>query len=97
MRLNGTEIYVIRVGYIPYLKKFAKQLETEEGRNRRWSKEDQEMKLAAKKMEEEEKKRQLRFAILSETSGLEDRSQLPLTKDLQEGGPVSEKEVGLVD
>ena len=50
------KIYVIRVGYIPYLKKFAKQLETEEGRNRRRSKEDQEMKLAAKKMEEEEKK-----------------------------------------
>ena len=64
MRLNGTEqlrqaiwceIYVVRVGYIPYLKKFAKQLETEEGRNRRRSKEDQETKLAAKKMEEEEK------------------------------------------
>ena len=64
MHLNGTEqlrraiwceIYVIRVGYIPYLKKFAKQLETEEGRNRRRSKGDQETKLAVKKLEEEEK------------------------------------------
>ena len=64
MRLNGTEqlrraiwceIYVIRVGYIPYLKKFAKQLETEEGRNRRRSKGDQETKFTAKKMEKEEK------------------------------------------
>ena len=64
MRLNSTEqlrraiwceIYVIRAGYIPYLKKFAKQLETEEGRNRRQSKGDQETKLAAKKTEEEEK------------------------------------------
>ena len=64
MHLNGTdqlrqaiwcEIYVIRVWYIPYLKKFAKQLETEEGRNRQRSKGDQETKLAAKKMEEEEK------------------------------------------
>ena len=45
------------------------------------------MKLAAKKMEK--KKRQLRLTILSETNGLEDRSQLPLAKDLQEGGPVS--------
>ena len=44
MRLNGTErlqraiwheIYVIRVGYIPYLKKFAKQLDSEEEENRR--------------------------------------------------------------
>ena len=44
MRLNGTEqlrraiwceIYVIRVGYIPYLKKFAKQLDSEEEGNRR--------------------------------------------------------------
>ena len=64
MHLNGTEhlrraiwceIYVTRVGYIPYLKKFAKQLETEEGRNRRRSKEDQETKLTVKKMEKEEK------------------------------------------
>ena len=64
MHLNGTEqlrwaiwceIYVIRVGYIPYLKKFAKQLETEEGRNRRQSKGDQETKLTAKKMEKEKK------------------------------------------
>ena len=64
MHLNGTEqlqwaiwceIYVIKVGYIPYLKKFAKQLDTEEGRNRRRSKGDQEMKLTVKKMEKEEK------------------------------------------
>ena len=48
-------------------------------------------------MEEEEKKWQLRLAISSETNGLEDRSQLPLAKDLQEGGPVSEKEVRLMD
>ena len=43
MCLNGTEqlrwaiwceIYVIRVGYIPYLKKFAKQLDSEEEENR---------------------------------------------------------------
>ena len=43
MHLNGTEqlrraiwceIYVIRVGYIPYLKKFAKQLDSKEEGNR---------------------------------------------------------------
>ena len=64
MHLNGMEqlrqaiwceIYVIRVWYIPYLKKFAKQLETEERRNHRRSKGDQEMKLTVKKMKKEEK------------------------------------------
>ena len=76
MCLNGTEqlrraiwceIYVIRVGYIPYLKKFAKQLDSDE----------------------EE--------ISSGTSGPEDRSQLIFAKDSQEGGPVSEEEVRLMD
>ena len=46
MRLNSTEqlrwaiwceIYVIRVGYNPYLKKFAKQLDSKEEGNRRRS------------------------------------------------------------
>ena len=40
---------------------------------------------------------QLRLTILSETNGPEDRSQLQLAKDLQEGGPVSEEEVRLMD
>ena len=64
MHLNGTEqlrwaiwceIYVTRVGYIPYLKKLAKQLETEEGRNHQRSKGDQEAKLTVKKTEKEKK------------------------------------------
>ena len=87
------EIYVIRVGYIPYLKKFAKQLDSEEEGNHRQSREGPEMKTTVKEAGKK-KRRQLRLAILSETSGPEDRSQLLLAKDLQEGGPVSKEEVG---
>ena len=47
--------------------------------------------------QKKKRRRQLRLAVLSETNGPEDRSQLLLTKDLQEGGPVSKEEVGLVD
>ena len=43
------------------------------------------------------RRQQLRLAISSEINGPEDRSQLLLAKDLQEGGPVSEEEVELVD
>ena len=61
MHLNGTEqlqwaiwceIYVIRVGYIPYLKKFAKQLDSKEGGNRRRSRGSPEAKATAKEVEE---------------------------------------------
>ena len=90
------EIYVVRVGYIPYLKKFAKQLDFEEGRNGRRSKGGPEVKSTAKKAEKK-RRRQLQLTISSETNGPEDRSQLLLAKDLQEGGPVSEEEVRLVD
>ena len=43
------------------------------------------------------RRRQLRLTISSETNGPENRSQLLLTKDLQEGCPVSEEEVRLMD
>ena len=60
MHLNGTErlrraiwceIYAIRVGYIPYLKKFAKQLDSEEEENRRRSRGSPETKTTAKEVE----------------------------------------------
>ena len=60
MHLNGTEqlrqaiwceIYVIRVGYIPYLKKFAKQLDSEEEGNHRQSRGGPETKSTAKEAE----------------------------------------------
>ena len=60
MHLSGTEqlrrviwceIYVIRVGYIPYLKKFAKQLDSEEEGNRRRSMGGPETKTTAKEAE----------------------------------------------
>ena len=63
MHLNGTErlrraiwceIYVIRVGYIPYLKKFAKQLDSEEEGNRRRSRGGPEMKTTAKEARKKE-------------------------------------------
>ena len=58
MHLNGTEqlrwaiwceIYVIRVGYIPYLRKFVKQLDSEEERNCRRSRGGPETKSTVKK------------------------------------------------
>ena len=64
MHLNGTEqlrraiwceIYVVRVGYIPYLKKFAKQLDSEEERNHQQSKGGPETNLTVKKAEKEKK------------------------------------------
>ena len=60
MHLNGTEqlrraiwceIYVLRVGYIPYLKKFAKQLDSEEEGNRQQSRGGPEMKTIVKEAE----------------------------------------------
>ena len=66
MHLNSTEqlrraiwceIYVIRVGYIPYLKKFAKQLDSKEEGNHQRSRGGPEMKTTAK--EAEKSRRQL--------------------------------------
>ena len=60
MHLNGTErlqraiwyeIYVIRVGYIPYLKKFAKQLDSEGEENCRQSRGGPETKTTVKEVE----------------------------------------------
>ena len=70
-------------------------MDSDEEENHRRTRGGPETKTTVK--EAEKKRWQLSLTISSGTSGPEDKSQLLLAKDSQEGGPVSNEEVGLMD